>query len=152
VPSRASRTASSTTSAGAGDVEPERSEAQGAGEQRLDDGDAAERERVPAEQVALAERHGEQALERAGAALAQHGDAGHQEHRDEGEQGEQRTADAVEDLRRVVEHEAQERQQDERRDEHERDAAVVVAELGEDPARGGEGQRALMRAPPSRRG
>ena len=74
----------------------------------LDDGDQAEGQRVAEQEVELADRHGEQALERAGRALAQGGDRGDEEHHHEREDAEQRGTDAVEG-RRAVEDPGQQR-------------------------------------------
>src|SRR5690606_28339814 len=86
----------------------------------------------------LVDRGGEEPLERAGGPLAQHADVRQQEHDGEREDPEQDEGDPVE-LRLVLPHEVDEREQHERHDEHERRRAVVVLQLAQDPAgRAGE--------------
>jgi hypothetical protein len=74
----------------------------------LQRGEARERQAVAGEQVELGDRQRHQPLERAAAALPEHGDRGHEEHEDQREQADQRRADAVERLDALVEHEPQE--------------------------------------------
>ena len=73
-----------------------------------------------------------------GRALAQGGDAGHDEHHDEREDPEQRGAESVEDGG-AVEDPRQQADQHAGDDEHQPDGAVVGAQLGQDAAGGDEG-------------
>jgi hypothetical protein len=140
MPSSALATASTTTStAEPATSRPEQAERDGGGEQALDDGDAAEGERVAGEQVAAAERGGQQPLERAGRALAQHGHRRQQEHHGEREQREHRPAGAVEGLRAAVEDAAEQAEQQDRDEQQHRDGARVAAELTQDAAGGRQG-------------
>ena len=72
------------------------------------------------------------------------------EHDDEGEDPEQGGPDRIEDRRRGVGEDPREQaEQDARHEEHERDGAVVVPELGQDPARGRERDAGVHAALPS---
>jgi hypothetical protein len=80
-----------------GDVQPEHGERHPGRDGDLEHRERAEGQRVAEQQVQLRQRHGQQPLQRAGGALAQRGDPGHQEHRGQREDVEQRRPDPVED-------------------------------------------------------
>ena len=134
------------------DVEAAHPDGEPGGDDRLDDGHGPERQGIAEHEVALAERRREQALQRAGRALAQGGDARDEEHHDEREDAEQRGADPVEDVDRHVRVDPGEQpEQHARHDDHEGDGAVVAAQLAQDAARGREGDAQVhAAAPPSR--
>src|SRR4051812_23502614 len=123
----------------AGDVEAEEPDGEAGREGGLDDREDAEGEGVAGDEVAFAQWHGEEAFEGAGGAFAQGGDGGDEEHRDQREDPEEGGADAVEGAWAAVEDVAQQEEHHARDQDHHRDGARVVAELAQDPGRGGGG-------------
>ena len=115
-----------TSKVEAGDVEAERSESDRGGDQRLEGRDGGERDPVTSQQVEFGERHRHQSFERASGALAQHRDRGDEEHRDEGEQSDERTADYLERPGLVLERVFQDREQQWRHYEQHRDRSRVA--------------------------
>jgi hypothetical protein len=87
----------------------------------------AEGEAVATEQVGLARRCGQQPLEGAGRALAQHRDAGHQEHDDEGEDPQHDQSDRVEDAAAVGEERVDDDQEQHRHHQQHGNGAVIVS-------------------------
>ncbi|SIH77808.1 Uncharacterised protein [Mycobacteroides abscessus subsp. abscessus] len=120
---------------------------EGDGDRRLDDREEPEGECVAEDEVALAQRHRQQALEGAAAPLTQGADARDEEHDDEREEREHRRPDRLEHIG-LVEDPRDEPDEQARHDEEEGDRAGIVADLGEHATR--RGQRALRghRRPP----
>ena len=133
VPSTASTTATTPSSqTGPLTSSPSRPTLTADRQRRLDRGEQAEGEGVAEQEVELAQRHREQPLEGAAAALAQGGHAGDEEHHDEREDRQQARPEAVEGRPpgTVLEHPPQQA------DQHARDRPAASRACG---GRGGSG-------------